>query len=510
MKKDNIQKTVFFPTIILIVLTACCMMLFPERSAEVVGTLFHILTFDLGWAVLLIFVISCGFGIWLALGRYGSTVLGEKGKTQEYSEFSWASMVFTSGLGVGIVLMAFVEPIAFLSSPPFHVEPLSDQAYEYAHMYSQFLWGIPGWLAYTPAIIAVSYFLYNRKAKVMRLSAVTEPVLGRYSGGVWGNLIDIIVTAGTIGGVATSLGLGVPTVTGILTALMGWEESLGLTFAILAVWTVFFACTVYLGLDKGVRIVSNFNICLFCFFAFVVALKSPLTDIINLELNSFALIIDHLGSLLLATDPITKSGFPQNWTVFYWAWMMSFLPMMALFVGRISRGRTIRKTVVGVSIWGGLGCMISFGLFGGYALYLQHGGTIDLVSVYREQGRTALIMRILKTLPMPGVIMVVYVILLFLFLATTVNSTVFSVASICSEELDGEEQPARWQRVLWAVVLSVFAFALILVGGLETVQTAALFVAVPLIFVLTAVMLSMKKVLKQDLSEEGEERWKKD
>ena len=474
------------------------MIVFPDTAGVIVGKIFHALTYDLGWVFLGIFILSMGFGLWLAFSRYGKLVFGGDSSKKDYSEFSWGAMLFTSGLGVGIVLMAFVEPIAFLSNPPFHIEPMTDTAYEYAHMYSQFLWGIPGWLAYTPGIVAVGYLLYNRKASVTRLSAVTEPLLGKRAHGALGAVMDVVVTAATVGGISTSLGLGVPTLTGVLTALTGWQESTQLTIGVLAVWMLVFALTMYLGLDKGIKKVSDFNMYLFAFFVVVVAVKSPLLQIVNLEFNSLGLMFDNAGKLLLATDPFTQSGFPQNWTIFYWAWMLSFLPMMALFVGRISRGRTIRKTVLGTGIWGGLGCMLSFALFGGYALYLQHSGTIDLAGIYASQGRNALILTILDTLPLPKLMLGVYVVLLFLFLATTVNSAVFSLASVCTKSLSGDEEPARWHRILWAVILVLFAFALIVVGGLEVVQTASLLFAFPLVFVLIAIMFSLKKALRQD------------
>ena len=499
MKRNStVHFPVLIPTVLIIVFATLSMILFPDTASIVVGKLFHVLTYDLGWVFLGIFILSMGFGLWLAYSRCGTLVFGGDGSPKDYSEFSWGAMLFTSGLGVGIVLMAFVEPIAFLTNPPFHIEPLTDTAYEYAHMYSQFLWGIPGWLAYTPGIVAVGYFLYNRKSNVLRLSAVTEPLLGRRANGTLGVIMDVVVTAATVGGISTSLGLGVPTLTGVLTALTGWQESMQLTISILAVWMVVFALTMYLGLDKGIKKVSDFNMYLFAFFAAIVAIRSPLLQIVNLEFNSLGLMLDNLGKLLLATDPFTQSGFPQNWTVFYWAWMLSFLPMMALFVGRISRGRTIRKTVLGTGIWGGLGCMLSFALFGGYALYLQHSGAIDLAGIYAAQGRNALILAILDTLPLPRLMLAVYVVLLFLFLATTVNSAVFSLASVCTKKLGGDEEPARWHRILWAVILVLFAFALTVVGGLEVVQTASLLFAFPLVFVLIAIMLALRKALKQD------------
>lgn len=495
-KKSSVYFPVFIPTILIICLTTLCMILFPGPAGAIVSKLFHVLTYDLGWSFLCVFIISIAFGLWIAFSRHGSLVFGGETAKKDYTEFSWGAMLFTSGLGVGIVLMAFVEPIAFLSNPPFHLEPMSDTAYEYAHMYSQFLWGIPGWLAYTPGIVAVGYFLYNKKASVLRLSAVTEPYLGKHSRGILGVVIDVVVTTAMVGGISTSLGLGIPTLTGALTALTGWEESIFLTVMILAVWMLVFAVAMYLGLDKGIKIVSDWNMYLFVAFFLVVALKSPFLQIVNLEMNSLGLMVDNLGMLLMGTDPITQSGFPQNWTIFYWAWMLSFMPMMALFVGRISRGRTIRSTVVGTGIWGGLGCMISFCLFGGFALYLQHSGTIDLVGIYASQGRNALILAILDTLPLSSLMLVIYIILLFLFLATTVNSAVFSLASVCTRELTGDEEPPRWHRILWAVILVLFALALVIVGGLEVVQTASLLFAFPLIFVVLAIIKSTLRMLK--------------
>lgn len=494
-QKGNVYLKVFVPTLLITAFTILCMILYPEKSAELVSKMFRVLTYDFGWVFLTFFVASVIFAFWLAFSKHGQLTFGGEASEKDYSEFSWGAMLFTSGLGVGIVLMAFVEPIAFLSNPPFHIEPMSDLAYEYSHMYSQFLWGFPGWIAYTPSIVAVAYFLYNKKINVLRLSAVIEPVVKEKGMKIAGPLTDIIVTIGIVGGISTSLGLGVPTLSGILSEITGEPESLKMTVILLAVWMIAFAVTMYLGLDKGIKKVSNANMILFAVFALVVALKSPFLKIVNLETNSIGLMVDNIGKLLLSTDSITQSGFPQNWTVFYWAWMISFLPMMALFVGRISRGRTIRKTVLGTGLWGGLGCMMSFALFGGYALYLQHSGTIDLSEIYNTQGRNALIVSIIKTLPLSNVMMVVYAVLLFLFLATTVNSGVFSIASVCTKQMSGEEEPARWHRMLWAVILVMLALAMTVVGKLEVVQTASLLFAFPLVFVLIFVMISIKRAL---------------
>ncbi len=494
MGQKKLSKVVFFTSMAILVAAIVCMIAVPETTAAVVNRIFTILTYDFGWLFLLIFVVCCGAAIWIGGSKYGTIRLGDEEK--QYSEASWVAMMFTAGLGVGLIVQSFVEPLYFLSTPPFHIEPMSDQAYEYAHMYSQFLWGPMGWACYVPATVAVSWVLFIQKKPVLRLSAACEPVLGKHANGIWGKVIDTIVTVGMAGGNATSLGLGVPIVATIVCHLTGIENTIWLTVGILVAWFLVFGTATFLGMDKGVKMLSTFNMYTLFVFIGVVLLVSPVLDILNLEMNSIGLMIDNLGMLLLGTDPITKSGFPQNWTVFYWAWMLTFIPMMALFTARISRGRTIRQVVFGEALWGGLGCMSAFAFFGGYSLHLQRSGSVDLVGILAESGREEAIVAILETLPLAKVMMVVYVVLLFLFLATTIDSTSMMLASVCTDNLQSHEEPARWHRVLWSLVLMLMALGLSMVGGLHVIQTASLVVGVPLIAVAVICIVAVQRQFK--------------
>lgn len=304
------------------------------------------------------------------------------------------------------------------------------------------------------------------------------------------------MVVGMVGGNATSLGLGVPIVATIICRLTGIKLNIWLTAGILLAWFVVFGSATFMGMDKGIKKLSSFNMyTLFAFIA-VILLVSPVLDILNLELNSIGLMFDNLGMLLLGTDPITQSGFPQNWTVFYWAWMLTFIPVMALFTARISRGRTIRQVVFGEAIWGGVGCMSAFALFGGYSLFLQRSGKVDLVGILAEGGREKAIVAILETLPMANIMMIVYVVLLFLFLATTIDSTSMMLASVCTKNLPSTEEPARWHRVLWSLILMLMAFGLSVVGGLQVIQTASLVVGAPLIAVAVIAIIAVKKQFK--------------
>lgn len=200
----------------------------------------------------------------------------------------------------------------------------------------------------------------------------------------------------------------------------------------------------------------------------------------------------------LYTDPFGKTGFPQQWTVFYWGWWMSYIPIMGLFTARISRGRTIRQVVAGMIGYGSLGCILSFSVLGCYALDLQMSGKADLVSVLGTQGKEAAMMEILGTLPFTDVISLVFCLVTIIFMATTIDSSAFILASATSKSLKGDKEPARWNRVAWAVIFVVFSIALVRIGGLQTMQTASVLTGLPMIFVCILVLYSLYKMITEE------------
>lgn len=197
-------------------------------------------------------------------------------------------------------------------------------------------------------------------------------------------------------------------------------------------------------------------------------------------------------------DPIAKSGFPQSWTIFYWAWWIAYAPMMGLYVARISRGRTIREVVLAECLWGTLGCWVFFAIFGGYSLYLDANNIVPVSQILADSGQYAAILAVLKSIPLSGIVMVIYTILCFVFMATTLASASYSLASISTKELRGDEQPARWNRIFWALILGVVSMGLLIVGGLTPVQLSSIIAALPLTPVLLVLTFSGFKMLKED------------
>ncbi|MFI3226051.1 MAG: BCCT family transporter [Clostridia bacterium] len=498
MKKTRtVEMRIFLPSLILTSLAIAFMLLVPTQSKVVIDGIFYFLTYELGWIYLITIPVLLIFTLWIIFSKYGDILLGSPGEKKEYSDWSWMAMIFAAGMAIAVVLLGFIEPINLLSATPSTMESMSDEAYLWAHMCGQFFEGPAAWGVYGPASAAVAYTIYVKKVDVLRFSGACEPVLGDQTNGFWGTVIDVLVMLGMIGGVSTSLGMGTPAVTAMITHMTGIPQSLMLTLFVLFVWALLFGTSVFLGLDEGIKRLSDINLYIMFILMIVVFLSGSISDFFYLELNSIGMMIDNFGELMLGSGIFGQSTFTQDWTIFYWAWWLAFMPMIALFGARVSRGRTIRQMLLGELIYGGGGSLLVFGLFGSYSIYLQRNGILDLVTINAEQGREYALIAILETLPCPNIMLILVLILMFVFLATTIDSTAYTLASVCTPHLADNEQPIRANRMIWALVLLLFSLGLVLIGGLETIQTASILLGFPLIFISIIIMMSVVKMFKR-------------
>ncbi len=311
-----------------------------------------------------------------------------------------------------------------------------------------------------------------------------------------GAAIDVFVVAGIVGGTGTSLGLGIPLVSGLLSTLLDTEDSFSLRLGVVAVWTLLFGTSVALGLKKGIRVLADVNVALaLALLGFVLAV-GPTAFILALSTSSFGLMLDSFFRMSLWLDPVTKSGFPEEWTLFYWAWWVAYAPMLGLFVARISRGRTIRQLVLGEIVWGSLGCAVFYWIWGSYALHLETTGLVDISGALAASGIPAAVLAVLGSLPGSTLVTVAFTILCFVFLATTLDSAAYVIASVCTRDLPGDQQPARWNRLAWAGVLALIAIGLLAVGGVKAAQTSTVVVALPLIPILVVLTASLMRWLR--------------
>lgn len=497
---QKINLKIFIPTCLVLLCLIIILFLWPVRAGRGITWLFDLCTEKFGWLYLSACIISFAFLIWLSFGKFGKIKLGGDAEKPQYSNLSWIAMLFTAGVGTSIVILGFLEPIYYVSSPPFNIEPFTETAYEYAHMYGQFHWGFSAWAFYNPAIIAVAYMMYVKKEPSIRLSSACRVVLKGHTDGWIGRIIDILVVFGVVGSISTSLGIGTPVLADVIREVFGIPQTYDLTvkLVVLVIWVFIFGTSVYLGLDKGIQRLSNINIAMAFVFMLIILFAGPAVDILKMELNSAGLYAAEFVRMSTWTQPFGSGEFTKDWTVFYWGWWIAFMPMMGMFVGKISRGRTIKNVVWGQMLWGTLGCCFSFMIFGGYSLYLQKSGIVDLASILESQGQSAAVIAIMETLPLPKIMMVFLCVVCFIYLATTIDSCSYVLAGVTTEKLGPTEEPARWNRIFWAILFCMLSIALMLIGGIDSVKIMSVVTGLPLIFVLFLLMVSVKRTLEKD------------
>lgn len=492
---------VFLPSLALALVAGAWLVVAPETAARQAADAMAFITSRFGWLFMLTAAATLVFALWLAFGRYGHVKLGQPEDAPEYSELSWAAMMFSAGIGVGLVSWAFVEPIYYFTDPPLGIAPRSSSAAEWAHMYAQFHWGFVPWALYAVPTVPIAYALYVRDTPFLRISVASEGVLRTPARRRLEPLIDTLVIVGMIGGAATSLGLGVPLVSAFAHELTGIPDGFGLRVGVLAIWTALFGTSVYHGLKAGIRRLADLNIVLAVLVVIFVLLAGPTVFLLTLTANSFGLMLDNFVRMSFWLDPIDHGGFPDAWTLFYWAWWIAYAPLMALFFGRISRGRTIRRTVLGIMTWGPLGCLSFMAVCGGYALHLELTGALPVAEILAEHGNARAVAAIIAAMPAGPLVTAVFTVLSFIFLATTLDSVAYVLASISMRDLPGDVEPDRRLRLVWAFALAFVAVGLLVVDGLATVQATSVITALPLVPVLGILVASLLVWLDEDFGD---------
>lgn len=497
MRRTQVEPGIFWPSLIIIIFVSVMLIILPGAEGKVNQILDYINhTFD--WAFLASVFGIFVFLIWLAFSKYGNIKFGEPSDKPEFSTFSWIAMLFNAGIGSSLFYWAMVEPIYYIKTPPFGILSGSKESMEWAVTYGMFHWGFSGWALYAIPALAVAYCLHVRKIPVLRPSFACASVIRDRASGWYGKAIDIMIIIGLVGGIGTALGVNVPMVSTILGEILGLNDSLSLKLVVLTIWTALFGISAYLGINRGIQKLSDINTIVAVVFLLFVIIAGPTTFILSNFSNSFGLMLDNYLRMSFYTDPIFKSGFPQTWTVFYWAWWITFAVYMGVFVARVSKGRTIKELIFAEVICGSLGCFVFFAIFGGYAVYLESNGIVSLTKILDQQGPTFVILTILNTLPMAKVVLPVFVLISIISQATGLDAAAYTLAAITSKQTRVFKEPTPLSRLFWAVVLGGVAVALLVVGGLKVIQLSSLIVAIPVLIIMYIFIFSLLKWLKED------------
>ena len=499
MEQSRIDWPSFGACVAIIAVVGITLLAAPDAAADKLNALYEFIAIEFGIFYLLASVAAIGFLVWLASSRFGRVRLGEPDSEPDFRTLSWVAMLFCAGVGAGLMYWCATEWAYYFESPPFGAEPRSAEAAEWASTYGLFHWGFTAWAFYCLPAIAIAYPFYVRRKTVLRFSLSCDELLGGNDHGPAARFIDFLFMLALIGGAATSLGFSSPMIAACLAWLFGIETGFSLEVVVVAICVSLFVLSVWLGLTRGIKRLSDINLYLALGLLLFILVVGPTVFLLKTSLNGLGVMTQNFLRMNFWTDPFTNSGFVESWTVFYWAWWIAFAPYVGLFITRISGGRTIRQVVAGMLLFGSLGSWIFYMVIGNYSLFLQLEGAVDFVGIMNSISGNAAIVAMLETLPLAALVIAVFAVVSIIFAATTYDSASYSLASGATLHLAAGDDPARWHRVFWAFALAILPVALMFIGGLKAMQSVLLVVSLPILVVGVLMAVSLVKALKADL-----------
>lgn len=468
-----------------------------DKLASVAGSAQTFLGTNFGWFYLLSASVFLLFCIFLIFSRFGKIRLGKDDERPDYSTFSWFAMLFSAGMGIGLVFYGVAEPISHFHNPPFGDGTTPDAAGA-ALRYSFFHWGLHPWGIYTVIALSLAYFKFRKDSPGV-ISATFYPLLGDRVRGPIGTTIDVLAVFATIFGVATSLGLGAVQINGGLAYLFDTiSNNFTTQLIIIGIVTVLFMISAVSGLGRGIKYLSNTNIVIAILLMIFVLFAGPTTFLLNTFTTTLGSYIQNLPKMSLRLAPYNSenAAWIQDWTVFYWAWWISWSPFVGTFIARVSRGRTVREFIIGVlavpTIFGGLW----FAVFGGSGIWLEQFQNVSIFEATNSgKNIEVALFAALNNLPLSFFMSLLAILLISTFFITSADSATFVLGM---QTTNGSLNPANSVKISWGVIQSASAAVLLFTGGLSALQSASIVAAFPFTFILIGMMFSLYKAFQQD------------
>lgn len=487
-KKSNQVFIISLAVLALIVIWGIAL---PTSFESAANASFSFLVGNFGWFYMISMSSFVVFSIWIAASKYGAIKLGPDDSTPDYSFGSWFAMLFSAGMGIGLVFWGVAEPMNHFVNP-MALEGGTAAAADFAIRKSFFHWGLHPWANYSVFAMALAYMQF-RKNKPGLASSIFIPLFGEERvAGPLGKTIDVIAIFATVAGVATSLGLGALQINSGLNYLFGLPENNFIIFVIVAIVTFLFMLSAVTGLDKGIKFLSNLNVAIATVLVFAAMLIGPTLLILNTFTNGLGLYLQDLVRDSFQINPYGNNEWYGWWTIFYWAWWIAWAPFVGTFIARISRGRTIREFVAGVIMAPTLASFLWFAVFG--SIGINTG--LEVATEAITSTSTAFFV-VMNEYPMGSIISFVAVCLLCTFFVTSADSATFVLGMMSS---NGNLNPSTKRKLTWGVIQSGLALVLMFASanGLGMLQTASIVAAFPFAFVMLFGMASLIKALQSE------------
>ena len=480
LKSNRIDWMITLAPFILIMALAGVLFIFPEQSNDIIGQIRFFFGDTLG-----IYYLVIGLGVllvsaFLSFSKYGDVVLGEPNEKPKYSFFAWGSMMFTCGLAADILFYSFAEWTMYATNP--HIAELGSIA-DWAGVFPLFHWSFIPWAFYLVLAVVFGFMLHVRKRNRQRYSEACRPVIGKHADGILGRIIDLFALFALLAGTATTFSVATPLMAAIIVDLFGLTISRTvITIVILLVTCAVYTYAVLHGF-KGISFLAK--ACIYLFFGLllvVLLIGGQGRFIIENGFQSLGKMIQNFVELSTYTDPTRANNFPQDWTIYYWAYWMVWCIAAPFFIGNISRGRTIKQTILGGYIFGVGSTIVSFVILGNYGLGLQVSGGADFIAQYAADGDLyGLILSIINTMPASKIILVITILCMIAFYTTSFDSIAYTAACYSYKRLGENEHPHKMIELLWCILLIVLPIALVFSeSSMNNIQSVSIISAFPI------------------------------
>ncbi|PSL40863.1 glycine betaine transporter [Salsuginibacillus halophilus] len=490
---------VFWTTLVILLAIVGVGVAAPDFLENWTGVMQAWISDTLGWYYLLVvtgFVIVC---FYFVVSPYGKIKLGDPDSEPEYRTATWFAMIFSAGMGIGLVFWGAAEPMAhFMDNAP-TAEAGTDEALLESMRFTFFHWGVHAWGIYAVVGLCLGYFKFRKDMPAL-ISHTLNPIFGKHTDGWIGKIVDIIAVTATIIGVASTLGFGAVQINGGLDYLFDTGSGFGVQLAIIAVVTVLFMISAWAGLNKGIKLLSNVNMVLAALLFIFMFIFGQTLYSLNFFTNTFGAYLQTLPSMSFRMSPLSEGerDWINSWTIFYWAWWIAWSPFVGSFIARVSKGRSLREYILGVLLVPSLVGFLWFSFFGGNAVYLQDQGIANLADLATEE----VLFGVFAEFPLGAVMSFVAIVLISTFFITSADSGTFILGM---QTTHGSIKPPRYVKLIWGLMLSATASILLYSGGLQALENALIIAALPFSVIMLLMVYALFKELRRDLQQLKEE-----
>ncbi|MBH0229693.1 BCCT family transporter [Halobacillus yeomjeoni] len=500
-----IDYKIFIPAILVILAISIPFALYESESLKLLNIIFNEIVEVFSWGYLWYGILLVAAGLYFSFSKYGKVVLGNPEEKPRFTLFEYASILIAMGVGSTIMRTGMLQWTSVANDPPVGVEAGSPEALLWGNAYSMFLWGFQVFAIFVMIAPAMGYILHVKKRPLMRISESCRILFGdRFTDGWGGRVLDILFLISILAGASVTLGLGAPIITHNLSALMDIEVTFGLTIIVTVVWVILFSVSAYLGIDKGIKRLSTFNMYLAGVFALFILLFGPGVFIMNYFTDSVSFLITHYLNISLNTDSVHqgKASHIQSNTVFWYAYSATWAMLHSVFAAKISQGRTIKEMILTYLIAPTFISWIATGVLGGLGVHRFLKGDLGVLELVKEDERMAAIPDILSTLPLGKLAIMIFIIVALIFLTTTLDSTTYTIAAYTSTRDMSKFEPPKILRIIVAAVITGLALILMQIGGLPPLQVISGLMGLPTIIIQFILIYAAKRMMDED------EAWK--